>query len=81
MEMNSHLCFFVVAQATPKIRPRPAERNFETKVFELLPNHAKSIIPMKERWGRLRMLRYDKFNVPTCGNIAVCQECRDRQRL
>ena len=22
-----------------------------------------------------------EFNVPTCGNIAVCQQCRDRQRL
>ena len=54
---------------------------FETKVFELLLNHAKSIIPMKERWGRLRMLRYDKFNVPTCGNIVVCQQCRERQPL
>ena len=21
------------------------------------------------------------FNVPTCANIAVCQQCRDRQRL
>ena len=44
---------------------------FETKVFELLLNHAKSIIPMKERWGRLRMVRYDKFNLPACGNIAI----------
>ena len=25
---NSHLCFFVVSQATPKIRPRPAQRLF-----------------------------------------------------
>ena len=25
---NSHLRFFVVVQATPKIRPRPAERLF-----------------------------------------------------
>ena len=30
-----------------------------------------SIFAMKERWARLRMLRYDEFNVPTCGNIAV----------
>ena len=45
--------------------------SFETKVFELLLNHAKSIIPMKERWGRPRMVRYDKFNLPACGNIAI----------
>ena len=38
---------------------------FETKVFKLLLNHAKSIIPMKERWGRLRMLRYDEFDKAT----------------
>ena len=54
---------------------------FETKVFELLLNHAKSIIPMKERWGRLRMVRYDKFNLPACGNIAIWQLRRERQLL
>ena len=54
---------------------------FETKVFELLLNHAKSIIPMKERWGRLRMVRYDKFNLPACGNIAIWQLRRERQPL
>ena len=46
---------------------------FETKVFKLLLNYAKSIIPMKERWGRLPMVRYDKFNLPACGNIAIWQ--------
>ena len=25
------------------------------------------------------MLRYDEFNVPTCGNIAIWQLCRERQ--
>ena len=40
---------------------------------------AKPIFPMKERCGRLRMLRYDEFNVPTCANFAVCQLCRERQ--
>ena len=34
---------------------------------------------MKESWGRLRMLRYDEFNVPTCDNVAIWQLCRERQ--
>ena len=68
--------FFCAAQATPKIRPRPAQRLFSnTSVWTT----AKSIFPMKERWGRLRMLRYDEFNVPTCANFAVCQLRRETQ--
>ena len=77
---DSHLCFSVRLQRQSFAQGQP-KGYFETKVFEPVLNHAKSIIPMKERWGRLRMLRYDKFDVPTCGNIAVCQQCGDRQRL
>ena len=38
-----------------------------------------AMVPMNERWGRLSLLRYDEFNVPTVASIAVCQLCRERR--
>ena len=39
-----------------------------------------------EAFARMNVRKVEKaeraeFNVPTCGNIAVCQQCRDRQHL
>ena len=61
--IQSYLCFSVVAQATDKICPRPAQGLFRSKSVWTT---AKLIVPMKEGWWKLRMLMYDAFNVPTC---------------
>ena len=72
VDISVFLCCASNAKDSPKASPRPAQRLFSnTSVWTT----AKSIFPMKERWGRLRMLRYDEFNVPTCANFAVCQLC------
>ena len=54
---------------------------FETKVFELLLNHAKSIIPMKERWGRLRRW-WDMIGL-ICQHVATLQfdSCAEKDSL
>ena len=59
--LNTWICTIIICVSLwlRKQRQRFAQDQpngyFETKVFELLLNHARSIIPMKERWERSRM--------------------------
>ena len=69
-----HQCFSVVAQATAKIRPRPAQGLYIFKRKNLI----EQLKPLLE-WLLYEKAQYDEFNVPTCGKIAVCQLCRERQ--
>ena len=66
------ISFSFVGQATAKIRPRVIF-NWKNLIEQLKLLLEWMLI---ERWRR-----YAGFNVPTCEKIAVCQLCRERQRL
>ena len=72
-----HQCFSAVAQATAKIRPRPAQVLF---LMKELHRTTKAIAQMNADW-KVEKSQYAEFNVPTCGNIPVCQLCRERKPL
>ena len=44
------------------------------------PKWAEPIARINVVW-KVEKAEHTEFNVPTCGNFAVCQQCRDRQRL
>ena len=54
---------FVFLRGLRKQQPRSAQGLFRNKSVWTT---ATSIVPMREGWWKLRMLRYDEFNVPTC---------------
>ena len=55
-------CFSVVAQATAKIGPRPAQGLFQMKE---LHRTTKAIAQMNADW-KVEKAQYAEFNVPTC---------------
>ena len=61
----------------PKIRPRPAHVYFQMKELDRTDEPSAR---MNVEW-QLEKAEYAEFNLPTCGNIAVCQLCRQRQPL
>ena len=70
-----HQCFSVVGQATAEIRPRPAQGLFSNKE---LHRTAQAIAQMNADW-KVGKAQYAEFNVPTCGEIAVWQVCKETQ--
>ena len=69
-----HQCFSVVAQATPQDLQRQPKTIFEWDVDRRIEAIAQVNVESKEE-----KVERAEFNVPTCGHIAVCQRCRDRQ--
>ena len=61
-------------QVLPKASPRV--------YFQLKELHCtmKAYSHMNADW-KVEKAQYAEFNLPTCGKIAVCQPCRDRQPL
>ena len=67
--------FLWLRKQHPKIRARPAQWLFSMKdVDRRIEAIAQVNVESKEE-----KVERAEFNVPTCGHIAVCQRCRDRQ--
>ena len=67
--------FLWLRKQHPKIRARPAQWLFSMKdVDRGIEAIAQVNVESKEE-----KVERAEFNVPTCGHIAVCQRCRDRQ--
>ena len=67
--------FLWLRKQRPKIRPRPVQGYFRMKdVDRRIEAIAQVNVESKEE-----KVERAEFNVPTCGYIAVCQRCRDRQ--
>ena len=59
----------------PKIRARPAQGCFRMKDVD----RRIEVIAQVNVESKNEKVERAEFNVPTCGHIAVCQRCRDRQ--
>ena len=67
--------FLWLRKQRPKIRARPVQGYFRMKdVDRRIEAIAQVNVESKEE-----KVERAEFNVPTCGHIAVCQRCRDRQ--
>ena len=67
--------FLWLRKQRPKIRATPAQGYFRMKdVDRRIEAIAQVNVESKEE-----KVERAEFNVPTCGHIAVCQQCRDRQ--
>ena len=91
--LTGHQCFSVAAQAGAKIRPKASPMAIfkwktwiHTKASSLATiSDAQNalfriIARMNVEW-KLETAEFAEFNLPTCGNIAVWQLCRERQPL
>ena len=81
---TGHECFTIVAQATAKICPKPAQSLFsnERTWYQELDWTTEAMNPwMKGGEGWMPTYTNMCFYVPAWANIAVCQLCRERQPL
>ena len=72
---TGHQCFSVVAQAMPQDWQGQPNGYFQTKELD---RTTEPIARMNVEW-KLEKAEFAEFNMPTCGNIAVWQLCRERQ--
>ena len=83
-EFTSFFCSKVIFVGMPKKTfPRKqafVDRKQGPRFSEGQPKWAEPIARMTVVW-KVEKAEHTEFNVPTCGNFAVCQQRRDRQRL
>ena len=72
-----HQCFSVVAQATPQDLQRQPNGSFRMKDVD----RRIEVIAQVNVESKNEKVERAEFNVPTCGHIAVCQRCRDRDKF
>jgi len=70
-----HQCFLWLRKQRAKIRATPAQGHFRMKDVD---RRIEAIAQVNVESKNEKVERAE-FNVPTCGHIAVCQRCRDRQ--
>ena len=69
--------FLWLRKQRPKIRSRPAQGYVRMKDVD----RRIEVIAQVNVESKNEKVERAEFNVPTCGHIAVCQRCRDRDKF